>query len=431
MRITLWGINYAPEATGIAPFTTGLGEYLHARGHQVEVLTAFAYYPKWEKAESDRGRLYRTERKNGVCLYRCWHYVPRKASAARRILHEFSFCITSLVRGLFAPRPDVYVVVSPPLGLGFVAWLLSRIKRRPFVFHIQDLQPDGAAGLGMLNQSPLLRALYLLERFAYAKAAAVSAITPGMVRMIREKGVPAGKAWLFPNWIREKKREASPKGQFRSVQGYRSDEFLAVYSGNLGRKQGIDGIIEAARILAAEAEPAESGARVRIIIVGAGAERAALEKRIASLRLPNLRLLPLLSDSDYAAMLNDVDVGLVTQAAGAGHFCFPSKLLSLLNAGVPVVTSADAGSELAQVVADGQFGVNVEPGRPELLAAALKKLADEKALVAQYARATTWVDQFEPSLVLENFERALAGLVAGSPLRRTAVTDGHRADARI
>ena len=129
MRIIVWGINYAPESTGIAPYNAGLCEFLARQDHEVRMVTTFAYYPAWKKNPADRGRLHREDFINGVRVHRCWHYVPRKVTTLRRMVHELSFGAASLLRVLTLPRADVYVVVSPPLLLGPLAWLVARLKR--------------------------------------------------------------------------------------------------------------------------------------------------------------------------------------------------------------------------------------------------------------------------------------------------------------
>ena len=159
MRILVWGINYAPEATGIAPCNVALCESLRRAGHDVRMLTAFAYYPSWEKASADAKRWYRTDVIRDVPVHRCWHYVPRRVSAWQRIIHEGTFVLSSFLRGLLLPKFDVAVVVSPPLLLGAAATALARIKRARFVFHVQDLQPDAAVGLGMLKPNAFTRTL--------------------------------------------------------------------------------------------------------------------------------------------------------------------------------------------------------------------------------------------------------------------------------
>jgi colanic acid biosynthesis glycosyl transferase WcaI len=153
MRVIVWGINYAPEITGIAPHNVALCEFLQREGHDVEMVTTFAYYPAWRKTAQDRGLIYRTDRINGVRVHRCWHFVPGRVSAWKRILHEATFAFTSTIRVLSLKRSDVYFIASPPLVLGAAAWLVTRLKRAPFIFHVQDLQPDAAVGLGMLRES--------------------------------------------------------------------------------------------------------------------------------------------------------------------------------------------------------------------------------------------------------------------------------------
>src|ERR1043166_7618355 len=202
MRILVWGINYSPEITGIAPFNAGLCDHLKRQGHEVEMVTAFPYYPFWKKIDGDKGKLYRKDDFDGVPLHRCWHYIPRRVTTVRRIWHELSFGITSLLRVLSMKAADVYVVVSPPLILGPLASLVCAIKRRPYVFHVQDLQPDAAVGLGMVTGGRLARLLCWIEGWSHRRAAAVSGISNGMMTAFTNKGVPARKQWLSPNWIR-------------------------------------------------------------------------------------------------------------------------------------------------------------------------------------------------------------------------------------
>ena len=408
MRIIVWGINYAPEFTGIAPHSVALCEFLNARGHDVEMVSTFSYYPTWRKLPEDEGRLYRTDVINGVRVHRCWHYVPERVSAVKRIIHEASFITTSFLRMLALPRPDVFVVVSPPLALGAAAWKMSWLKRAPFVFHVQDLQPDAALKLGMLKQGWFTRALLWLEAFAYAKAARVSSITRGMLDVFRSKGVPEEKLVYFPNAIALRDAPAPPaRGTFRQRNGFGSDEFIAVYAGNLGVKQGLDVLIEAARLV--------SDKRARIVICGAGAQRDVLAERVRELGLPNVTMLPLQEGEDYRSLLADVDVCFITQQAGAGNSFFPSKLLGLLAQGKPVIIVADAESELARSVGEGQYGLTLPAGQPAELAHVLDSLASDPQRLAQYSAAgLQYVQQWEKTAVMENFERELTQVAVES-----------------
>ncbi len=404
MRIIVWGINYAPEFTGIAPHSVALCEFLEREGHDIEMVTSFAYYPTWQKRPEDRGRLYRTDVINGVPVHRCWHFVPARVSALKRILHEGTFVFTSTLRALLLPQPDMFVVVSPPLLLGAAAWLVGKLKRAPYVFHVQDMQPDAAVGLGMLKRSWFTRALYALEAFAYRHAARVSGITRGMLKTFRSKGVPDSKLVYFPNAIELTTEPAPRRGEFRQRYGFPAHEFLAIYAGNLGVKQGLEVLLETAALL--RDKP------VRFLVCGDGAQREALAARAAEMQLPNFNMLPLQRGRDYRSLLVDADVCFITQQAGAGNSFFPSKLLGLLAESKPVVTVAAPECELALSLAEGNFGVNIPPDRPEELAALLDSLAhDPERLWIYGANGRRYVEQFEKARVMRSFADELRALL--------------------
>jgi colanic acid biosynthesis glycosyl transferase WcaI len=405
MRAIVWGINYAPEFTGIAPHSVALCEFLHGRGDVVSMITGFPYYPSWEKRPEDRGRLYRTDQINGVPVHRCWQFVPTRVSALKRILHEASFVFLSTLRALSLPRADVYVLVSPPLLLGVAGWLVGTVKSAPFVFHVQDMQPDAAVGLGMLKSGWFTKALYWLESFAYRHAARVSGITHGMLRSFRGKGVHESKLVYFPNAIALHTGEQPPeRGEFRRHHGIAPEEFLAIYAGNLGVKQGLEVLLETAPLLY---DP-----RIRILICGDGAQRESLAQRLRNLKLPNVSMLPLQAGRDYRALLVDADVCFITQQAGSGNSFFPSKFLGLLAESKPVVTVAAPECELALSLAEGKFGVNVPPGHAQELANLLEALAQDPQRLVEYGAAgRRYVEQFEKGRVMENFLRELSGVL--------------------
>lgn len=400
MRVVVWGINYAPEYTGIAPHTVALCEFLHVRGHDVEMVTAFPYYPTWTKRPEDRATLYRTSTINGVRVHRCWQFVPPRVSAVKRILHEASFVLTSTLKVLTLRRPDVYVIVSPPLLLGSAGWLVSEVKSARFVFHVQDMQPDAAVGLGMLRAGWFIKALYALESFAYRSAVRVSGITQGMLVKFRRKGVPDAKLIYFPNAIALDGASAPARVAFRARYGFRPDEFLAVYAGNLGVKQGLDVLIAAAQLV--------RDTRIRIVICGDGAQRDVLTEQIRTLQLPNVSMLPLQAGENYRELLADADLCFVTQQSGSGNSFFPSKLLGLLAQSKAVITVADPESELAEAVVQGGFGVNIPPGNPREVAELLDAIASDPERLRQYGAAgRVYVQQFDKAHVFQSFEREL------------------------
>lgn len=409
MRVIVWGINYAPEITGIAPHNVALCEFLQSKREAVEMVTTFPYYPAWRKSPQDRHLLFRTDRINGVRLHRCWHFVPERVSAWKRIVHEATFILTSTLRVLSLKRADIYVIVSPPLLLGVAAWFVTRLKRAPFVFYVQDLQPDAAVGLGMLRAGWFTRALYWLEAFAYKHATRVSGISEEIVDAFRRKGVPEEKLILFPNGV-VIPDQLPATGSFRARNGFAADGFLAIYAGNLGVKQGLDILLDAAERL-------RDQSKIRIILCGDGAERVALEKAVQDRHLANVSMLPLHFGRAYQELLVDADVSLITQQSGSGNAFFPSKLLVTLAHGSPVVTVADEESALARAVKEGRFGVNVPPGDVAKLAQTFRELAP--ASLRQWGEnGRVYVQRYDQRKLLADFVEQLTFLVEERALSR-------------
>ncbi len=394
MRIVVWGINYAPEQTGIAPCNVATCEYLAAEGCDVTMLTTFAYYPAWKKRASDRGRLFRSEIINKVRVLRCWHYVPARTSTLRRILHEFSFVAHSLVRLIFIPRPDLLIVVSPPLLAGAFARFYCWIRGPRYWLHLQDLQPDAAINLGMVKSSFLIRAFKILESIAYGGAWRISSISAGMLDILRKRGADSRKLRYFPNGT-EGFVEV-PKGRFRALNHFDAEKFLVVYSGNLGFKQGLHHLIEAMRLVR---NPA-----IQLIVCGEGAEKHRLLE--ASNGMQNVWFKGVQNSVDYNSMLVDADLMVVSLESGSGVSFFPSKLLSACAAGKPVLAICDRESELASVVMTNQCGFVVEPSDRDKIGRAVEELwADPERIVKMGAAAKQVAARFAWSEILEQFSK--------------------------
>ena len=413
MRVTVVGINYHPETTGIGPFNTDLCEYL-AKGHEVEMISTFSYYPSWKKEPGEENLWFRKDRIKKVTVRRGWHYVPEKATAIKRMVHELSFIGTSVLTALCSKRPDIYVVVAPPLLSGLAIGFIARLKGRPVIFHIQDLQPDAAVWLGMLTQSWLIKTLYWFEALTYEWMDAVSGITPAMVSVLLEKNLPPEKVKLLPNWIPISKDAPRPKRrteeamEIRRGLGIADNTFLAVYSGNLGSKQGLDVLLDVAAELKSRELPASA---ITVMICGEGAEKERLSSKAQSLGLDNLIFKSLLPYEDYQAILTSIDVSLVTQVLGSGKAFFPSKVLSILAAGCPILAVCDDESPLHDSLIEANAGLTAHPEDPAEIVDQLQSMArDPQALAAYSESGFNWVKRFAPETVLANFESVLQSM---------------------
>lgn len=369
MRVLILSINYWPEVTGIGAFTTYRAEYLAATGHDVEVCTTFPYYPEWKVPADYKGRIVSSEEHNGVRIFRSIAYVPNPVTAFRRIIHESTFVFSSLIRACFRKRPDVLLVVSPPLGLALSAIFLSRVWRRPYVFDVEDLQPDSAADLRMLPFSAV-RILYGVENAAYRNAAMVTTLTASMRRRIIEKGIPEQKVDLIEPRTDNSLADLffSEGDRFRK-RYHLGGAFLITYSGNMGVKQGLDVVLDAAVL-------SRSDVSLLFLLVGNGADSERLRRRAAELQLSNIRFLPLLDEADFRGLIAASGICLVTQQKSISEVAFPSKIVTYLAAARPIIASVNPESEVADITRESGAGKVVTAGDPEALLAAICELRE-------------------------------------------------------
>ncbi|MCK9352694.1 MAG: glycosyltransferase WbuB [Gallionella sp.] len=368
MRILINGTNYHPEKIGIGKYTGEMAEWLAMRGHEVRVVTAPPYYPEWRVGAGYSALGYRCESLSGVDVWRCPLWIPGKLSGLKRIVHLASFALSSLpvmLRQIFW-RPDVVFVIEPPLMCAPAAWLTARLCGAKSWLHIQDFEVDAAFELGILRSTWARRFALGAESQLMRRFDRVSTISPRMLERLAEKKVALQNAYLFQNWVDTDfifpMRAMSP---FRDELGITPEKVVALYSGNMGEKQGLEIVIEAARLFADDE-------RLVFVLCGEGGARRRLLERAAGLH--NVLWLPLQPVERLNELLNLADVHLLPQRADVADLVMPSKLTGMLASGRPVVATAYLGTQVAEVVA--KCGIVAPPGDAESLWAALRQLIE-------------------------------------------------------
>lgn len=364
MRLLIYGINYAPELTGIGKYTGEMCAWLANQGHDVSVITALPYYPEWTVHEKYSKKTWFIERLDGVNIYRCPLYVPQKVTSARRIIHEFSFLLSTVPMWLtifLQPKYDVVICVSPPFHLGIFSLLYAKLRKSKLITHIQDLQIDAAKNLGLIKNNFLLQSMFKLEKKLLKSSSLVSTISLGMKRKIADKGIELSKIVLFPNWADETQiRPLSRDESLRKKFGIDDTSKVILYSGNLGEKQGLDIIVDVAKFYA-------SDRNVIFIISGSGGGKENLVRLVNEAKLSNVRFFPLQPYERLSALLATADIHLVLQKKSASDLVMPSKLTTILSAGGCSIVTATAGTSLYDVVHEHKLGILVEPESVEAL----------------------------------------------------------------
>ncbi len=391
MKILIYGINYSPELTGIGKYTGEMVEWMAEQGHDVRVITAPPYYPEWQVGERYSGWRYRCEQ-GAATVWRCPLYVPKQPSTLKRLLHLGSFALSSFFP-LMAQRrwkPELIIGVVPTLFCTPGMRLLGKLSGARTLLHIQDYEVDAMLGLGMAGKGKGGRVAKLasaFERSGLHNVDYVSTISRSMMNKAQEKGVAAEKVIFFPNWSEVARfRDVSEQDALalREQLGVPEDQKIILYSGNIGEKQGLESVVEAAGQLQHHA--------LTFVIVGQGGGKARLEKMVSERGLTNVKFYPLQPYEALPALLKMGDCHLVVQKRGAADAVLPSKLTNILAVGGNAVITAEADTELGQLC-DSYPGIAVcvEPESVEALVTGIEQalaLPKENIVAREYAGRT-------------------------------------------
>jgi colanic acid biosynthesis glycosyl transferase WcaI len=379
LNVLILSLVFPPDSVSTAEIMADLAIDLRDRGHSVTVLTTTPHYNPDAAAEALQplrqywGPLLRRSEFHGIPVYHA--AIPAKSPRAiQRILGWIGFHTVSTIAGvLTVSRPDVILTPSPPLSIGVSAWIVAVLRGARFVYNVQEIYPDIAVSLGALRNVMAVRALEALERFVYRRAAAVTVIAARMRQHLIAKGVPPAKVQVIPNFVDLHRLSPVPRDNEFSRQHRLLGNFTVTYAGNMGPAQGLDIVIEAARLLA------DDGGPTRFLLIGEGILRDRLTASAETLRLKNVTILPYQPNAMMPQIYSASDISLVPQAAATGSDAIPSKVYRIMASGRPLIAVTDPQSDLATLVRDAGCGAIVEPGNARGLAEVVRRAASERS----------------------------------------------------
>jgi glycosyltransferase involved in cell wall biosynthesis len=378
MRVLIIGINYRPEPTAVGPYTAGLAEHLAARGDEITVITGLPSYPGWRLMRGTPRRLIATERLGGVTVVRAAHYIPAAQTAAKRALYEGTFGLTGLLASLRMSRPAAILGVVPSLSGGILARLTGLRLRAPYGLLFQDLMGPAARQSGIAGGGTVARATSAAEAWAAAGARAIGVVAETFTPYVTSLGVPAQRIHHVPNWARLAGPSLAP-AETRRRFGWPDDCQVVLHAGNMGLKQGLEQVVESARLAAQRGDP------VRFVLAGDGSQAEALQAMGTG--LPTLDFLPVQPDGLHASMLAAADILLLSERATQLDMSLPSKLTSYFAAGRPIVAAVPPGGPSAREVERSGAGITVPAGDAGAILDALARLRADATNGARLAAA--------------------------------------------
>lgn len=376
MKALVIGLNYAPEPSGNAPYTTNLAQGLADRGFAVDVITGYPHYPDWKIADGYTG-LSMEERHGAVTVKRLRATVPKHPNGLGRLLMEVTFGVRTVLQHW--ARPDVVLVVSPALFSAAFAIFRARLFRIPVGIWVQDLYSKGMEETSN-GHSPLAPLMRRFEALILNAADGVSVIHERFrEHVVNELGVSGDRVRVIRNWTHVTHHPAFDRNSARERLGWAPEDFVALHAGNMGVKQGLENVIDAAHLAG------RNGSDVRFVLLGNGNQRGLLESRAGS--ADRLQFLEPLPDRAYSEALRSADVLIVNERPGVRDMSVPSKLTSYFVTGRPVVAATERDSATSHEMSAAGAGLCVDPGVPADLVAAIEQLQENPGSAEDFGAA--------------------------------------------
>jgi colanic acid biosynthesis glycosyl transferase WcaI len=370
-RLLIYGINFAPELIGVGRFTAELCTHLSGSGADIDVVTTPPHYPGWSLKAPYRWNWYRTEQAGRIRVTRCPLLLRKNMSGIWRMLAPLTFAMSSApiaIWRILKTRPDVVIAIEPAFFVTPIALLAAKLVGAKTVLHVQDLEIDAAFAVGHLRGNFVQRMAHVVESKILSGFDHVVTISSQMRTRLEAKGIEAARLSIVRNWVDLKKiKPLDGPNSFRAELGLSDQTFVALYAGNIGPKQGLPVLLDAA-------EKLQHVPNVTFVVAGDGPAKSALVARYG--HLANLHFLPTQPEQRLCELLNLADVHVLPQMSGTADLVLPSKLGGMLASGRQIAVTANEGSELYDFLRD--IAVIVPAGRSDRLAEEIQRLAQDR-----------------------------------------------------
>lgn len=367
MRIVFFCQYFTPEMGAPAARTHEHARRWVARGHEVTVVCGLPNHPDGIVPPKYRGTWLYREHIDGIHVLRCWFFITPNKGVFKRCLSFLSFMMSSIFFGIFATgKCDVVIGTTPQMLCALGGYLVSLLKRRPFVLEVRDLWPKHIIDLGTITNSVIIHGLQRLEMFLYRRSKAVVAVAEASRQHIEDRGIAADKLYTITNGIDEHFFVPQEKNGIRKAQGW-SDKFVILYIGTHGLSQGLETILDTAELL-------KSDPRYHFVFTGSGAEWEDLQKKAGARGLANTEFLPHQQKADMPDFYAAADVCLVPlKKRDIFRYNIPSKMFEIMACARPIILGATGQSQT--LLEEANAGIAVEPENPAAYRDAIVRLA--------------------------------------------------------
>jgi len=379
MHILFLTDNFPPEVNAPASRTfEHCREWVKA-GHQVTVISCVPNFPKGRVYAGYRNRLWQAEIIEGIRLIRVWSYIAANEGFVKRILDYQSFMVAATLAGLLVRRVDVVVGTSPQFFTVCAAWVLSVLKRIPFVFELRDLWPESIKAVGAMQDSTAIRWLEKLELFLYRKAKLIVTVTHAFRDKLIRRGIDGNKISVVTNGVDMGRFKSMPKDPTLVRQLGLEGKFVGGYVGTHGLAHHLETVLDAAEKFISEG----LGEDFHFILLGDGARKPALQDEAHRRRLQNVTFVDTVPKDEVARYWSLLDVSIIhLRKTELFTTVIPSKLFECMGMGLPVLHGV--AGESADMVCAENVGIVFEPENAGELVAQMKVLKNDRPRYEKY-----------------------------------------------
>lgn len=426
MKILFLSHYFPPEVNAPATRTYEHCSRWVQQGHQVTVVTCNPNHPHGQLYPGYRNRLWQEEQVAGIRVIRLWTFLSANKGFGLRALNYVWFMLACVLLCWRFGRHDVVISTSPQFFNGLAGYVVSRLRRLPWVLEIRDLWPESILAVGAMKESWITRLLYRLELFCYRRCDLVVPVTDSFRDYMIGRGIDPDKILVIKNGVDLNLfslTQAALDHHMDSLFDLHglNEKFIAAYVGTHGMAHHLETILEAAEKLRARAD-------VHFVLVGDGAERERLQQLAQKKQLGNVTLLGQLPKSSMPALWSRVHLSLILlRKSDTFKSVIPSKIFESLAMNKVIILGVEG--ESARLLNDSGCGVCITPEDAAALACEVQSLADDRERHRQLAAGgSDYVrEHFDRDRLAQRFVDGMAARIA-SPQRPAAVCTEVRRD---
>ncbi|MDO9488795.1 MAG: glycosyltransferase family 4 protein [Sphingomonadaceae bacterium] len=406
MHILFLSDNFPPEVNAPASRTFEHCREWVRRGHRVTVVTCAPNFPKGKVFAGYRNRLWQREQVDGIEVIRVWSYITANEGFAKRVADYVSYAGAAFVASLFVRRCDIVVGTSPQFFTAVAAWAVGAVKRVPFLFELRDLWPESIKAVGAMQSSRAIEWLERLELFLYRRAARIVSVTHAFRDNLIRRGIDGDKISVVTNGVDVERFRPMPKDPALVEKLDLGGQFVAGYIGTHGMAHALGTLLDAAHLLKER--------RIRLLLLGDGAEKGALVERAAREGLDNMIFVDTVTKDEVSRYWSVLDVSVIhLKATELFTTVIPSKMFESMGMGIPIVHGV--AGESARIVDTTQAGVCFASEDARQLAETLMRLSESPEELASLRRnCLAAAPRFDRSRLAGDMLEVMEATVAGA-----------------